>query len=122
MTVLPPNPVVTYCDPTDVMAVLRLSPGDIDASRVDEATNTAAAAIRFFVWGYSPAIWPLPADQGWLIRQANITVAVEEYRRPGIAFGLLDQWTDVGPVRVGSDPLAGVYATLMPLKADWGIG
>jgi hypothetical protein len=53
-----------------------------------------------------------------------VQVTVELYRRKDAPFGVLNSWSenDVGPVRIGTDPLKGVEHLLAPYAHRYGVG
>jgi hypothetical protein len=99
------------------LAVLRLGSGDVDADRVREAAQVACDVCDYFI----DAIEPLTPTPNMIARAVQVTC--EEYRRPGVAWGIVGAWSqDEVAFRVSSDPLAGVVMGLVPEKQRFGIG
>ena len=112
--------MAAYTTPEGVLAVLRLSATDADAGRIDEAVEVSAACLRLHL--QPPAVEDWTADELLVLGHANVIMAVEEYRRPGAAFGILDgAWAEGGPVRAGLDHLAGVLTLVAPLQRRYGL-
>jgi hypothetical protein len=102
---------------TKALAVLRLGSGDVDVTRVNDAAVTATAAIDSFL----DAVEPLTPTANMIARAVQVTC--EEYQRPGIAWGVVNAWSeDTVAFRISGDPLAGVLIGLLPDKQRWGIG
>lgn len=113
---------MAYCELDDVKARFRLGESDtLDDAWIQDCIDATAGLIDQALDRIDDAA-DLDADwQVTLLKIANTNAAIEMLRRP--PFGIVDGWSDVGPVRVSSDPLAGVRGLLIPLKDDesqWG--
>lgn len=114
----PPPPATNLWDVQAIadkaLAILRLGQGDVDASRVREAADTAVIKVDEYVDWVEPAT-PTPD-----MVTAAVQVTIEIYRHP--PWGVVDAWSqDAVAFRVSSDPLAGVIMTILGQKARWGI-
>src|SRR5690349_11034737 len=114
-----------FTDRAACYEVLRLANGDIDETRIDAAV--AAANRLIFAALAKPSDDPQytapteedPATDEYLlawpvISEAARIVALDLYRRPTAPFGILDSFSDLGPVRVGRDPIGAVWHLLGP--------
>jgi hypothetical protein len=107
-----------YCTPEDVRDALRITEATFDEARIDRSVLVAAEAIDGYLERYPDSPLPDPAPAS--IVQANINLAVEEYRRPGAAFGVLG-FTDLdGTTRIAADHLAGIESMIRRYKQQWG--
>jgi hypothetical protein len=103
------------------LAVLRLDPTDEDADRVESTATSAVLLVDTYL---DRADDPLVAPAPQPVTDAAVQVTVELYRRKDAPFGVLNSWgeSDVGPVRIGTDPLKGVEQMLAPYAHQYGIG
>ena len=108
---------MTYCTAGDVREVLRMTGTTVDEVRIERAVDVASEAIDAYLDVLpTEIISPVPRS----VEQAAINLAVEEYRRPGAAFGVLG-FNDIdGVTRISSDHLLGVKSLLLPYKQRWG--
>lgn len=112
---------MAYCTSDEVREVLRLDgTPTFDESRIDRSVAVATEIIDSFL--DRPAVNPLgPVPE--TVHQAAINLAVEEYRRPGAAFGLLGfNDLDGAALRLPASHLIGVRSLLLPHKGQWGVG
>lgn len=104
----------------DCLSVLRLDNGDVDEDRITEAVAAANARVFKSLGQAADHAQYTPATDEYLIawpllQQAARVVALDIYRAPGAPGGVLDEFTDLGPVRLGRDPIARVW----PLISDF---
>ena len=126
MTDLPVDTVPAWVDPdqvlTDVLAVLRKTPSDVDADRLEELIPTAAELARAYLDRDTDPLPPAPPMHP-LVRTAMTNLTIELYRRKDAPFGVLNAWSpDEVAVRISSDPMRGIVHILLPLKKKFGIG
>jgi hypothetical protein len=126
MTDLPVDTVPAWVDPdqvlTDVLDVLRKTPADVDADRIEALIPTSANLVASYIDRDAD---PLPAAPPMhpLVRTAMTNLTVELFRRKDAPFGVLNAWSpDDIALRVSSDPLRGIVGILLPLKKGFGIG
>lgn len=99
------------------LAVLRLTPEDDDADRVDAAAQTAEELLDKFV----DAPEPLPTITPAMLTGA-VDLTVEIYRRKDAPFGVLNAWAvDDIPIRIGSEILRGVRGIVGHTRQRWGV-
>lgn len=103
---------------TDALALLRLPGTDADKDRLSQYVETACQLITAELdRGDVPVEGDPPA-----LRTAHALVAVELYRRKDAPFGVLNAWsTDELAIRIGTDPLAGVFHMILPFKLGFGV-
>jgi hypothetical protein len=98
------------------LAVLRLGPGDVDETRVQDAVVAATARID------SMLDQPEPVTPTGPMTDSAVQVTVGLYRRKDAPLGVTDAWSaDTVALTVPGSPLAGVRAELLPDKARWGV-
>lgn len=119
-----PTVAPSWADPADVtvaaLAVLRIDQDDPDADRVATAAVSAIALVdNYLDRADDPLIAPTPQP----VLDAAVQVTVELYRRKDAPFGVLNSWSenDVGPVRIGTDPIKGVELLLLPYAHRYGV-
>jgi hypothetical protein len=101
--------------------VLRIASGDPDAPRVDDAADSAIRLVEQYLdRADDPFVGAMPDP----VLRACVIVTIELFRRKDAPFGVLNSWSDsdVGPVRIGTDPLKGVEQLLMPYSHRYGVG
>lgn len=98
------------------LTVLRLEPADADAARIADAAEVAARRVDTLVDRAEPG----PVSVTMLA--AAVQGTIEEYKRSGASFGLLDSWsTDGFALRISPDPMRGIEAMVTPDKERWGV-
>ena len=116
--VIPPPATSLWYDPAatlaEVQAVLRLTVGDVDSTRLEACIPRAAGLIDQHL--DQPEAWSGLAPEP--VQGALVEVSVELYQRAsdGAAFP-----ADRATAAMWGDPLRAVYATLMPYKRRWGV-
>lgn len=119
-----PVGVPAWADVLDIaaqaLAVLRMDPTDQDAPRVEGAALSAVQLVDTYL---DRADDPLVAPPPQPVNDAAVQVTVELYRRKDAPFGVLNSWSenDVGPVRIGTDPIKGVEQMLSPYAHRYGV-
>ena len=101
--------------------VMRLDATDVDADRIESIATSAVLLVDTYLdRADDPLIAPAPGP----VNDACVQVTIELYRRKDAPFGVLNTWSesDVGPVRIGTDPLKGVEGLLAPYAHRYGIG
>jgi hypothetical protein len=101
--------------------VMRLDVTDIDADRIEAIATSAVLLVETYLDRTDdPLVAPAPGP----VTDACVQVTIELYRRKDAPFGVLNTWSesDVGPVRIGTDPLKGVEQMLAPYAHQYGIG
>lgn len=106
---------------TAALVQLRIDPADVDASLMEPYAEAAVRAIEAFLDPNGGPTYGDPAPPE--LFQAAVTVTVRWFRGKDAPFGVTGGWSelDMGPVRVPSDVLQGVYPQLRPLKLNYGI-
>jgi hypothetical protein len=102
------------------MDVLRMDPTDDDSDRVFQAAESAVLLVNDYLdRDDDPIVAPPPQP----VTDACVQVTVEAYRRKDAPFGVLNSWSesDIGPVRIGTDPLKGVEQILAPFAHRYGV-
>lgn len=67
-----------------------------------------------------PLELPLPTPAPDAIVQANIALAVEAYKLPDSAYGILG-FDDTGAIRAAKDTIPRYWGLLTPFKVNWGL-
>jgi len=120
------NPIVapSWADEADILAaaldILRLDPSDDDAARVEAVVPSAVQLVDDYLdRADDPLVGAVPQP----VVDATVQVTVELYRRKDAPFGVLNTWSesDIGPVRIGTDPLKGVEQMLAPYAHRYGV-
>jgi hypothetical protein len=113
-----------WSDPATItaaaLAVLRLDPTDADAVRVESAARSALFLVDDYLdRADDPLVSPAPQP----VTDATVQVTCELYRRKDAPFGVLNSWSesDIGPVRIGTDPIKGVELLLAPYAHRYGV-
>jgi hypothetical protein len=119
-----PAGVPSWADPADIaakaLAVMRLDPADVDAARVESAAVSAMQLVDDYMdRADDPLVLPTPQP----VEDATVQVTIELFRRKDAPFGVLNTWSesDVGPVRIGTDPMKGVEMLLAPYAHRYGV-
>ena len=101
------------------LAVLRMENTDVDAGRVTDAAEIATQMGDKFLDQPTPIYTTVEP----MLVQGAVILNVEEYKVPGVSFGIMDAWSaDTVPVRIGSDRLRSVRSLWMPFRARFGVG
>jgi hypothetical protein len=102
------------------LEVMRLDAADADVSRVEDVAGSAVLLVDAYLdRADDPLISPAPSP----VVDACVQVTIELYRRKDAPFGVLNTWSesDVGPVRIGTDPIKGVEQMLAPYAHRYGV-
>lgn len=119
-----PDTAPTWADPYTIAlaaaGVLRINPNHEDFDRLQASAESAIREVdRYLDRADDPIVSPTPRP----IIDASVQVTIEMYRRKDAPFGVLNSWsdTDMGPVRIGTDPMKGVEQMLMPYAHRYGV-
>ena len=105
---------------TQALAVLRMDTNDVDAARVNTAAKVVTTGPIDHFLDYAT---PINATAVPSLVQGAVELTIEEYKRPGVAWGILDAWSaDTVPVRISSDRLRSVRSLIIPYKARFSVG
>jgi hypothetical protein len=111
-----PEPFHAYATVDDLAAALHLSVTTKNEAALQRALNAAATEIDHDVDRVDVFVEPYPDA----IVQANIALAVEAYKLPDSAFGVLG-FDDSGAIRTAKDTVPRYWQLLTPYKQRWGI-
>lgn len=107
----------------DALGVLKLSPTGPDAALMLDYAAEAGDLICLELDRLDPIPDIEPGVPPPPLRGAHRDVTVTLWRRKDAPDGVVNAWsTDVIPVDISADPLAGVRARITPFKGGWGVG
>lgn len=114
----------TWSTPEDIrdraLAILRLPSTHPDAERILSSARTAIDLVDDYLDRADDPLRVPPPDP---VLDSTVIVCIEAYRRKDAPFGVLNSWSDsdIGPLRIGTDPLKGVEQMLMPYSHRYGV-
>lgn len=106
---------MAYATVDDLATALHISVTPANTAALQRALDASAEEINHDLDRIDPLPDPAPAA----ITQANIALAVEAYKMPDSAFGVLG-FNDTGAVRAAKDSLPRYWPLLDPYKQQWG--
>jgi hypothetical protein len=109
---------VAYATVDDLAGALHVRVTPENQTSLQRALDAAAAEVDHDL--DRPLESPLPDPAPPAIVQANIALAVEAYKLPDSAFGVLG-FDDTGAVRAAKDSLPRYWGLLTPFKQGWGV-
>ena len=111
---------MAYATAADLAAALRIAVTPANSATLQGCVDAAAEEIDLDLDIVDPPA-PLPNPAPAVVRQVNIARAVEWFKASDAAFGGVG-YADIGILRTPTDGFARHSATILPYKAQWGIG